>query len=59
VTTCMACGRKLEPGVDYPREKVKIENVELGPETPILCWDPIECVARAEENARKEGYSLG
>jgi len=56
---CMACERELEPGVDYPREKVKVVGIEVGPETPILCWDPIECVERANEKARKEGYTLG
>lgn len=59
MTTCMACGCELEPGVDYPREKEKVAGIEIGPETPILCWDPMPCLERAREKAQKEGYSLG
>jgi hypothetical protein len=59
MTTCMACGEKLTPGVDYPREKEKIHGVEIGPETPILCWEPDPCIERTFAKARKEGYSLG
>jgi hypothetical protein len=59
MTTCIACGSELTPGVDYPREKEKIYGTEIGPETPILCWEPNPCIARAFEKARKEGYALG
>lgn len=59
MTTCMACGEKLTPGVDYPREKTVVHGSEITPETPILCWDPDPCIARTFEKARKEGYSLG
>lgn len=59
MTKCMACGLPLTPGVDYPRKKEVIHGSEIGPETPILCWEPGPCIERAQENARKEGYSLG
>jgi hypothetical protein len=59
VTTCMACGEKLTPGVDYPREKEVIYGAEIQPEAPILCWEPDPCIKRAFENARKEGRSIG
>jgi len=57
--TCMACGEQLKPGVDYPREKEKVYGVDVAPETPILCWEPDPCIARAFEKAKKEGYALG
>ena len=47
MTTCMACGMQLKKGVDYPRETVVIHGVEVTAETPILCWDPEECLKRA------------
>jgi hypothetical protein len=55
----MACGEKLTPGVDYPREKEKIYGIEVEPEAPILCWEPDPCIERAFKKAKKEGYSLG
>lgn len=59
MTTCMACGEKLTPGVDYPRETANVFGTDVDATTPILCWDPDECIKRAMEKARKEGYSLG
>lgn len=60
MTTCMACGEVLKPGFDYPREKAKVfSDIEISPETPILCWDPDACIERAMVKSRKEGYSLG
>jgi hypothetical protein len=60
MTTCMACGEVLKPGFDYPREKAEVfTGTEVGPDTPILCWEPNGCIERALGKAKKEGYSLG
>lgn len=59
MTTCIACGSPLTPGVDYPRVNEIIYGAEVHPEAPILCWEPEPCIARAFEKARKEGYALG
>jgi len=57
MTTCMACGEQLKPGVDYPRTPEDVFGVVV--ENPILCWEPDACIKRAFEKAKKEGYSLG
>jgi len=49
MTTCMACGKSLKKGVDYPRETTEIHGIVVTPETPILCWDPDACIKRARE----------